>query len=256
MNRATLDKLETALRNRWNALMKEGADTEADLEFIARDRESEFEERAQAERAGRVLARLRDRNTQEIEEIDAALSRVAQGTYGVCTVCGRRIAIRRLLALPAASSCKACAEKPRGGSAGAPEAERSPVGPVPADLRLLSDRELETSIRDLVRQDGRIDTNELRVVCRHGVVHLDGALPSEGEHRILAKLLTDVAGLREVVDRLWIRELSWEREGRSKGALGGKPPPSYEPTETEDIVRSEEEGLGYAPPTGPPSDEE
>jgi RNA polymerase-binding protein DksA len=124
MKATTLERLQRVLRNRRGALMKEGADREADLEFIARDRESEFEERAQEERAGRVLARLRDRNTQEIEEIDAALLRVAQGTYGVCTDCGRRIAIRRLLALPAASSCKACADRQRGRRAGAAEAER------------------------------------------------------------------------------------------------------------------------------------
>jgi RNA polymerase-binding protein DksA len=258
MNATTLDKLETELRKRRDALMKEGADAEADLEAIARDRESEFEERAQEERAGRVLARLRDRSTQEIEEIDAALLRVAQGSYGVCTDCGRRIGARRLLALPAAACCKACADRRQlGRAAGAAEAEVPPAGPVPADLRLLSDRELEASIKELVRQDGRVDTDELRLLCRHGVVYVDGAVPSETEHRILTKLLTDVAGLREIVDRLRVQELSWEREERSKRELAGSPlPPSYEPAETEDIVESEEEGLEYAPPTGPPSDEE
>jgi hypothetical protein len=182
---------------------------------------------------------------------------VAQGTYGMCTDCGRRIAVRRLLALPAAACCKACADKrQRGGAAGAAEGETPPVGTVPADLRLLTDRELEASIKDLVRQDGRVDTDELRLVCRHGVVYLDGALPSEGEHRILTKLLTDVAGLREVVDRLQVQELSWEREERSKRELAGTPAPPFEATQTEDIVESEEEGLDYAPPINPPSDEE
>jgi RNA polymerase-binding transcription factor DksA len=46
---------------------------------------------------------------QRIAEVDAALTRVAAGTYGVCTACGEAIAPGRLRARPAAALCIACA---------------------------------------------------------------------------------------------------------------------------------------------------
>ena len=43
-----------------------------------------------------------------IAEIDAALDRIAGGTYGRCTHCGIGIPIERLEFLPYASGCVAC----------------------------------------------------------------------------------------------------------------------------------------------------
>jgi DnaK suppressor protein len=43
-----------------------------------------------------------------IAEIDAALERIAGGTYGRCTHCGIGIPIERLEFLPHASGCVAC----------------------------------------------------------------------------------------------------------------------------------------------------
>ena len=44
-----------------------------------------------------------------LAEVDAALERVAKGTYGVCVVCGRPIAAARLEARPTAATCVECA---------------------------------------------------------------------------------------------------------------------------------------------------
>ncbi|WP_435201180.1 TraR/DksA family transcriptional regulator [Janibacter sp. GS2] len=44
-------------------------------------------------------------------EIDAASARVANGTYGVCEVCGRAIPPERLRARPTARTCIACASR-------------------------------------------------------------------------------------------------------------------------------------------------
>ncbi len=46
-----------------------------------------------------------------LEEIDAALERVADGTYGVCSRCGRPVAPERLAARPTARACVECAAK-------------------------------------------------------------------------------------------------------------------------------------------------
>lgn len=45
----------------------------------------------------------------EIAEIDAALRRVGDGTYGVCARCGRRIPDERMQVRPMAELCVACA---------------------------------------------------------------------------------------------------------------------------------------------------
>ena len=52
---------------------------------------------------------MHDQIIHEREAVDAALLRVADGTYGVCEVCGRGIAHERLEAIPWAATCVACA---------------------------------------------------------------------------------------------------------------------------------------------------
>ncbi len=50
---------------------------------------------------------------ETLQDIDAALGKIDQGTYGLCESCGRPIAEARLEAMPAARLCIACASKRR-----------------------------------------------------------------------------------------------------------------------------------------------
>ncbi len=47
----------------------------------------------------------------EIEQIDTALNRMKDGSYGKCVSCGGRIPVRRLRAMPFATKCINCKEK-------------------------------------------------------------------------------------------------------------------------------------------------
>ena len=47
-------------------------------------------------------------SSPEAEEIDAALARLAAGTYGRCEACGGAIGRQRLRALPAVRHCMTC----------------------------------------------------------------------------------------------------------------------------------------------------
>ena len=58
---------------------------------------------------------LGDNAEQVIAEIDAALKRIEDGTYGTCTNCGREIPRERLEANPWASLCIDCKRKAEGG---------------------------------------------------------------------------------------------------------------------------------------------
>lgn len=46
---------------------------------------------------------------QELRQIDAALQRIADGTYGMCAKCGSDIDGARLATLPATPFCRTCA---------------------------------------------------------------------------------------------------------------------------------------------------
>jgi DnaK suppressor protein len=48
-----------------------------------------------------------------LDEIDAALVRIDDGTYGVCAVCGRPIPKARLDVRPTATTCVGCANLDR-----------------------------------------------------------------------------------------------------------------------------------------------
>jgi len=48
------------------------------------------------------------RDLQELDDIDAALGRLADGSYGECLNCGMPIAFERLHAQPGARRCVAC----------------------------------------------------------------------------------------------------------------------------------------------------
>ena len=48
---------------------------------------------------------------QRLDEIDAAVGRVDDGTYGICEQCGRPIGEPRLEARPTAATCIDCATK-------------------------------------------------------------------------------------------------------------------------------------------------
>jgi RNA polymerase-binding transcription factor len=255
MDETEREALVQTLHRQREEVLKEVAETEAELRLIAGDRDAELEERAQQERMARLLARLDDRQIHAFQEIEAALQRVADATYGTCQDCGQAIASGRLRALPATRVCAECARRQEELSAVAVEEEMPRTGRIYADMSLTTERELERAIRDQVRQDGRVDMEELRLVCRHGVVYLDGSLPSEEQHSIVLQLVRDVVGLEEIVDRLRVTALLWDREERSTVEPLEERLPKSEGAETEDVVQSIEEGIDYVPPVEPPPEE-
>ncbi len=81
--------------NEWDA-KPESEIEEADLN-VAADIHEDVEERHG----------VSDQLEKELFGVNAALARIEEGTYGVCTVCGGEIEEDRLLANPAAATCKA-----------------------------------------------------------------------------------------------------------------------------------------------------
>jgi DnaK suppressor protein len=245
-------------------LLKEFAQTEADLRTLGEERESEWTDSAVEERLKHLLANLDGRGREALGEINAALQRINDGSYGLCEQCGAPIPFARLQAMPTARVCAVCAEVGSPTLTGEDEEEVPESGPVPPDLALLSDEEIEEELWEQIRDDGRVESEELEIACRQGVVFLSGALPSRSQHSILMQLVTDVMGFQEIVDRTEVEQLAWQREERDKDQgtetvaegienVGESPRELYG---SEDIIESEGEVLTEPAPLGQPTPEE
>ena len=64
-----------------------------------------------ADAAAEMDVALVMRESQELQDIEAALARMDEGSYGSCTVCGIGIGQARLKAYPAAQRCLPCQEQ-------------------------------------------------------------------------------------------------------------------------------------------------
>lgn len=51
------------------------------------------------------------RESQELQDIETALARITDGSYGICADCGSEIGRARLKAYPTAKCCLPCQEK-------------------------------------------------------------------------------------------------------------------------------------------------
>ena len=54
---------------------------------------------------------LEERARESLGQVDRALARIEDGTYGVCVRCGDTIAPERLEAMPEAELCISCKER-------------------------------------------------------------------------------------------------------------------------------------------------
>jgi DnaK suppressor protein len=88
-----LEEMETELKAERDGNKDEGMDT-YDLASEERDREINFI--------------LTDRERSKIKEIDEAIERLDDNTYGICESCGLEIAEERLKAMPFTRLCRDC----------------------------------------------------------------------------------------------------------------------------------------------------
>jgi DnaK suppressor protein len=100
LHRRTTQRLAD-LRGDYRGFVEASKDTNADDEHDPEGATIAFE-RSQ-------VGALVQQAEAHLAEIDAALVRIADGTYGGCTVCGRAIPRERLEVRPTATTCVGCA---------------------------------------------------------------------------------------------------------------------------------------------------
>jgi DnaK suppressor protein len=109
LNQRQLKSFEKLLMARRQELLTDAGRTVSGM--TDSDNKENFPEpvdRAALESDRNATLRIRDRERKLIAKIDAALERIADGTYGVCEECGEQIGVERLKARPVTTLCIDC----------------------------------------------------------------------------------------------------------------------------------------------------
>jgi DnaK suppressor protein len=115
MNTPISDTFSQQLQDMRKSLLEQlrtqrgGKVSRADAAAEARAQQSDDWAKADAERD--LAAALEERESAELVAIDEALTRVADGSFGLCLDCGTSIPTARLHANPTALRCVVCQEK-------------------------------------------------------------------------------------------------------------------------------------------------
>ena len=102
----TIDRLQT-LREE---LTQRITSIDADIHHKNEPVEKDFAEQVTQRENDEVLTAIDEEAQLTVNQIDAALSRIKDGSYGVCAGCGIKIPDERLSALPYVTTCVGCAE--------------------------------------------------------------------------------------------------------------------------------------------------
>jgi RNA polymerase-binding transcription factor DksA len=103
-----LKKIKSTLEERLTLLTARAEDAESTLR---EGHSADFEEYATEAEGDEVLEGLEGSAVAEISQINAALARIEDGSYGECVTCGKEVGEKRLDAVPHTPQCISCASK-------------------------------------------------------------------------------------------------------------------------------------------------
>ena len=106
MTRTELNKFEVALKVKRIELEIASHNRSALIIDTSADELDRIQHRQERELTIGTL----DRAAKLLQEVQAAQTRISRGTFGICLDCEESIGIRRLTAVPWATSCIACQE--------------------------------------------------------------------------------------------------------------------------------------------------
>jgi DnaK suppressor protein len=108
MDKATLEEFQDKLLERRQHILDKLGHYEEDLAWLEQSRSPEFSEEAQEETAANSLKALDQQERRELADIQRALGKIDEGTYGMCERCEEEIGLPRLKALPMVRLCIRC----------------------------------------------------------------------------------------------------------------------------------------------------
>ena len=117
MDAARLEHFKKLLLTELRRHARQVGDEQANALDAANDGAKESADLALRDVTSELALKLGERESQMIADIDQALLRIKEGSYGLCARCNRPIEDRRLEALPTArydSTCQTAIESERG----------------------------------------------------------------------------------------------------------------------------------------------
>jgi DnaK suppressor protein len=108
---AQLEKMRNLLVTRRNRLLDNSRSKLGEVEELGSDGGGDSADRAAASLDRDIMVDSAARETKQIRDIEAALSKIDAGTYGVCEECAKTIPLARLEYMPNALYCIDCQEK-------------------------------------------------------------------------------------------------------------------------------------------------
>jgi DnaK suppressor protein len=220
-------KLREILLERRRQLVDIRQSTRSSLEFLHTP-EIEPEETAAKQTLSQGMEQRANLELQEIQAIDAALSKIEDGTYGNCDICGKPISVKRLHAMPWVATCIRCARQRESFEPG------EPIGEVERDeIEDLSDQDIEQMIWDAIDAEEDLQTNDLEISSSTGTIHLTGSLPDKTQRQRIREIIQDQLGFDDVVEHIEISD-----PGRDKFA-GPREPGEQEQEQRENMLRGE-----------------
>lgn len=111
MEREELQYFLQRLQERREQLMHQIKQYEEELHDIQEEMPADSKDAAPWERRQDLLKRFIADDRAELHQIEAALSKIEAGTYGICEECGDPIPIPRLRARPLVLYCLRCQEE-------------------------------------------------------------------------------------------------------------------------------------------------
>jgi len=110
MNKRELKKFKIALEEKRDAIVN-ATGKKPHWENMADTRHGDFVDQASDDNEIHVNLKLLQTDAKLLRAIEAAIERIDNGAYGVCTSCGEDISLARLNAVPWTSVCIVCKEK-------------------------------------------------------------------------------------------------------------------------------------------------
>jgi RNA polymerase-binding transcription factor DksA len=98
------------LLKRREELRQRASEASADLRHEADPLSADFAEQVTQRENDDVLGAISHSAPAELQQVEAALRRLASGRYTTCAACGDEIEPERLVAVPYTDRCRACAE--------------------------------------------------------------------------------------------------------------------------------------------------